>query len=160
MIDVKSGLRFSSEVTLNPTLISEFAKAAGDYNPMHHDPQFAAKTRFKRLIASGTHMTSLLLGLSASYFSEQRSMIGLEFWQRFKRPVFADETIKIGLEFWQRFKRPVFADETIKLEWLVIKVTPNKKLNGDVVELRGRIKGSDGQTAVGAKGRVLVTDKL
>jgi len=140
MIDVKSGLRFSSEVTLNPTLISEFAKAAGDYNPMHHDPQFAAKTRFKRLIASGTHMTSLLLGLSASYFSEQRSMIGLEFWQR--------------------FKRPVFADETIKLEWLVIKVTPNKKLNGDVVELRGRIKGSDGQTAVGAKGRVLVTDKL
>ena len=131
MIDVKSGLRFSSEVTLNPTLISEFAKAAGDYNPMHHDPQFAAKTRFKRLIASGTHMTSLLLGLSASYFSEQRSMIGLEFWQR--------------------FKRPVFADETIKLEWLIIKVTPNKKLNGDVVELRGRIKGSDGRTSVGAK---------
>ncbi len=140
MIDVKSGLRFSSEVTLNPTLVSEFAKAAGDYNPMHHDPQFAAKTRFKRLIASGTHMTSLLLGLRASYFSEQRSMIGLEFWQR--------------------FKRPVFADETIKLEWLVIKVTPNKKLNGDVVELRGRIKGSDGQTAVVEKGRVLVTDKL
>ena len=52
MIYVKSGLRFSSEVTLNPTLVSEFAKAAGDYNPMHHDPQFAAKTRFKRLIAS------------------------------------------------------------------------------------------------------------
>ncbi len=140
MIDVKSGLRFSSEVTLNPTLISEFAKAAGDYNPMHHDPQFAAKTRFKRLIAIGTHMTSLLLGLSASYFSKHGSMIGLEFWQQ--------------------FKRPVYADETIKLEWLIIKVTPNKNLNGDVVELRGRIKGSDGQTAVGAKGRVLVTDKL
>jgi acyl dehydratase len=87
-MDVTPGLRFSSEVTLNPILVSEFAKAAGDHNPMHHDPKFAAKTRFKRLIASGTHMTSLLLGLSASYFSKQGSTVGLEFWQRFKRPVF------------------------------------------------------------------------
>ncbi len=66
----------------------------------------------------------------------------------------------MGLEFRQRFKRPVFADETIKIEWLVVKVTPNKKLRGNIVDLRGRIKGADGQTAVGAKGRVLVTDKL
>ena len=54
----------------------------------------------------------------------------------------------------------IFADETILLEWLVIKVTPNVALRGDVVELRGRIKGADGRTAVGAKGRVLVTDTL
>jgi hypothetical protein len=41
-----------------------------------------------------------------------------------------------------------------------VKVTPNQKLRGEVVELRGRIKGQDGKTAVGAKGRVLVTDGL
>jgi len=41
-----------------------------------------------------------------------------------------------------------------------VKVTPNEKLRGDVVELRGRIKGQDGRTAVGAKGRLLVTDRL
>ena len=66
----------------------------------------------------------------------------------------------VGLEFWVRFRRPVFADEQIRLEWLVIKVTPNARLRGDVVELRGRIKGEDGQTALGAKGRILVTDRL
>jgi len=54
----------------------------------------------------------------------------------------------------------LYADETILLEWLVVKVTPNEKLRGDVVELRGRIKGQDGRTAVGAKGRLLVTDRL
>jgi acyl dehydratase len=140
MNNIKPKERFSSEVTLNPTLVSEFAKAAGDYNPMHHDPEFAAKTRFKKIIASGTHTSALLLGLTASYFSKYGAMIGLEFWQR--------------------FKRPIYADETINLEWLVVKVTPSKKLKGDVVELRGRIKGSDGKTAVGARGRVLVTDKL
>ena len=66
----------------------------------------------------------------------------------------------VGLEFWIRFRRPIYADETIRLEWLVVKVTPNDKLSGDVVELRGRIQGQDGQTALGAKGRVLVTDRL
>jgi hypothetical protein len=54
----------------------------------------------------------------------------------------------------------VYADETICLEWLVVKVTANEKLKGDIVELRGRIKGQDGDTAMGAKGRVLVTDQL
>jgi 3-hydroxybutyryl-CoA dehydratase len=81
-----------------------------------------------------------MLGLTASYFSKKGAMVGLEFWVR--------------------FRRPVYADETIRLEWLVVKVTPNDKLKGEVVELRGRIKGQDGQTALGAKGRVLVTDRL
>jgi 3-hydroxybutyryl-CoA dehydratase len=66
----------------------------------------------------------------------------------------------VGLEYWVRFRRPVFADEVIRLEWLVIKVTLNARLGGHVVDLRGRIRGQDGHTAVGAKGRVLVTDTL
>jgi len=66
----------------------------------------------------------------------------------------------VGLEFWVRFRRPIYADERIHLEWLVVSVTPNAKLNGDIVELRGRIKGEDGHTALGAKGRILLTDRL
>jgi hypothetical protein len=41
----------------------------------------------------------------------------------------------VGLEFWVRFRRPIYADETINLEWLVVKITPNEKLRGDIVEL-------------------------
>ena len=132
--------RFSSEITLTPALVGAYARAAGDDNPVHHDPQFAASTRYGRVIASGTHTTALLLGLTASHFARKGAMVGLEFWVR--------------------FRRPIYADETIRLEWLVVKVTPNEKLDGDVVDLRGRIKGEDGQTAVGAKGRVLVADHL
>jgi acyl dehydratase len=127
-------------VTLTPAIVGAYAHAAGDDNPVHHDPRFAAATRYRRLIASGTHTTALLLGLTASHFSKTGAMVGLEFWVR--------------------FRTPVYADETIRLEWLVVKVTPNEKLSGDVVELRGRIKGEDGRTALGAKGRVLVTDRL
>ena len=132
--------RFSSEVTLTPEMVAAYARAAGDDNPVHHDPAFAASTRYGRLIASGTHTTALLLGLTAAHFSKGTDMVGLEFWVR--------------------FRRPIYADETVRLEWLVIKVTPHEKLRGDIVELRGRIKAQDGQTALGAKGRVLVTDRL
>jgi len=42
----------------------------------------------------------------------------------------------------------------------VTRLTPNEKLNGEIVELRGRLKGQNWKTALGAKGRVLVTDHL
>ena len=88
--------RFSSQVRLSPSAVADYARAAGDDNPVHHDPSFAAATRFGRLIASGTHTTALLLGLTAAHFSRNGAMVGLEFWVRFRRPVYADETI--GLE--------------------------------------------------------------
>lgn len=134
------GERFSSDVVLSPAAVSDFARAAGDHNPLHHDPEFAAATRFGRPTASGPHTTALLLALTASHFSKKGAMVGLEFWVR--------------------FRRPIYADDTIRLEWMVIKVTPNAKLRGDIVELRGRIEGGDGLTSLGAKGRVLITDQL
>ena len=135
-----AGERFSSEVTLSPSAVAAYALVAGDTNPVHHDPEFARSTRFGRPIASGTHTTALLLGLTASHFSKGAAMVGLEFWVR--------------------FRRAVYADERIRLEWLVVRVKHNDRLGGDVVELRGRITGQDGTTTVGAKGRVLVTSQL
>src|SRR5580700_11794716 len=132
--------RFSSDVTLTPEMVSAYARAAGDTNPVHHDSTFAAATRFGRPIASGTFTTALLLGLTASHYSEGAAMVGLEFWVR--------------------FRRPIYADETIRLEWLVVKVTPNPKLGGDIVELRGRIPNQHGKTALGAKGRNRLPDRL
>jgi 3-hydroxybutyryl-CoA dehydratase len=130
--------RFSAEVTLSPKRVAEYANSVGDTNPVHHDAEFAARTRFGRLIASGTHTTALLLGLTASHYSKHGAMLGLEFWVR--------------------FRKAIFADETIRLEWLAIKVTRNEKLDGDIVELRGRIRNEKGETVLGAKGRVLVMD--
>jgi acyl dehydratase len=139
-MNIRPYQRFSAEVTLTPESVAEYARAAGDSNPVHFDAEFASNTRYRRTIASGTQTTALLLGLTAAHFSKGTSMVGLEYWVR--------------------FRRPVFADETIRLEWLVIKTTPNARLGGIIVDLRGRVRGQDGQTAVGAKGRVLVTHAL
>ncbi|MBE0616279.1 MAG: MaoC family dehydratase [Burkholderiales bacterium] len=132
--------RFSSEIALTPTMVRDYALAVGDTNPVHHDPDFAATTRYGRLIASGAHTAALLFALTASHFSSKGSVVGL------------------GFEI--RYRRPIYADETIRLEWLVRKVTHNMKLGGHVVELRGRILCADGKTGMAASGRVLVTEQL
>jgi acyl dehydratase len=131
--------RFSAEVTLTPESAVDYARRAGDGNPIHHDPAYAARTRFGRIIASGAQTTGLLMGLTATHFSR--------------------ETAMLGLDFWFRFRRAVYADETVRLEWLVIAVRPTPRLGGDIVDLRGRLRNAAGETAVGAKGRVLVTPR-
>jgi acyl dehydratase len=140
MTKTKPHERFSSTVTLTPSSVSDFAHAAGDDNPLHHDAAYAAQTRYRRPLASGTQTTAHLMALTATHFSRRGAMVGLEFWFR--------------------FRRPVFADETISLEWLVVAVNENARLGGDVVELRGRVRNAAGETAVGAKGRVLATERL
>jgi acyl dehydratase len=140
MISAQPHERFSTVVALDPRDTRAFAQAVGDTNPIHHDADLAEKSRFGRLLASGPQTTAHLLALTASHFSNRGAMLGLEFWVR--------------------FRRPVYADETITLEWLVISVKPNARLNGEVIDLRGRVRKETGETAVGAKGRILVTEKF
>jgi acyl dehydratase len=140
MISTQPYERFSAVLSLDPSASSAFAHAVGDTNPVHHDAGFAATTRFGRLLASGPQTTAHLFALTASHFSKRGAMLGLEFWVR--------------------FRQPVYADETITLEWLVVSVKKNARLDGEIIDLRGRIRKETGETAVGAKGRVLVTEKL
>ena len=132
--------RFAATIRLTPSAVRVFADAAGDSNPLHHDAGYPASSRYGRPIASGTQTTSHLMALTARHFSTRGAMVGLEFWFR--------------------FRRPVFADETIRLEWLVVSVKETARLGGDVVDLRGRVRNEAGETAVGAKGRVLVAARL
>ena len=134
------GERFSRELDLTADAIVSFARASGDTNPVHHDSEHAAATRFGGLIASGAQTSSLLMGFTAAHFSQTGDMLGLDF------------------QF--QFKRPVHAEQTIRLDWLVIRVRPSARLEGELVELRGRLVDASGQTAVGARGKVLLVERL
>ncbi len=138
-MNVKPGERFSETIQLTPEDSSAFALAARDHNPIHHDPDAAARSRYQRLIASGTQTTARLMALTATHFSKLGDMVGLEF------------SVK--------FHRPVYADDTIVLEWQVMSVEESPYLKGDVVELRGRISNGANEKVVSATGRVLVMDK-
>lgn len=59
-----------------------FAKVVGDFNPVHRDPEYASKTRFKSPIAHG--MTALVM----LNHSLPQSFLVDSFTIRFMKPIY------------------------------------------------------------------------
>ena len=133
------GDRFTSEVTLSRQQISEFARICGDSNPFHHDQDYAEKSRFGGIIASGPHLTSLWMGMVAGHF--------------------ARNTAALGLEYSFRFRKAVPADEPMTLAWEVIAVEQKASLGGELVSLEGRVTNREGVEFLTGTGLVLLTPK-
>ena len=133
---VAVGQRFSRRHTFTPEQVMAFATAAGDTNPIHHDAALAAGTRFGGLIASGTQSAALLLGLTASHFS--------------------DWTTVIGMGFSVNFLRGVPADASVVSEWTVTAVQTHQGGPAQIVEMEGEMRDAQGRMYVTAKGKVLV----
>jgi len=131
------GETFSRTVTLDARTIHEFALAAGDHNPLHHDAAFAESTRFGGIIASGTHYVALIMGLVASHFT-------------------ALGHTAAGLEFSFQLKKPVRAGDTITLTWTVAEITPKESLKGDILTLNGTITTQDGAVVLTCIGKIVV----
>ena len=79
------GDRLEKRVRLGEPEIRAFARSVDDLNPLHHDAAVARAAGFPALIASGTHVGSLLMAMTATMFSEPladgtpRSSLGLGF---------------------------------------------------------------------------------
>jgi acyl dehydratase len=84
---VRVGTTFEVEHVFETAASQAFALLVGDTNPMHHDAEAAASSRFSGLIASGTETTARMMGLTAGYFSKCGPTLGMEFAFRFRRGV-------------------------------------------------------------------------
>jgi acyl dehydratase len=111
------GEQFGRRVTFDAKSIRDFASASGDFNPLHHDEAFARRSTFGALIASGTHVSALMMGLTATHFSQRCA--------------------PLGLEFTLRFVRAVLAGTTLDLRWTLASLTPKASLRGDLARLQG-----------------------
>jgi acyl dehydratase len=54
--------------TLTQSEFDRFAALSGDDNPIHVDPEFAARTHFGKTVAHGMFLYSLISDLLAKYF--------------------------------------------------------------------------------------------
>ena len=130
------GEKFSKTHTFNENQVRAFATEAGDTNPLHHNSEIASASRYKKLIVSGTHTTALILGLTASHFSNGYSVVGVSF------------TVE--------FHRPVFADATVRIEWEVVAAKMTRE-GVQRVEMRGGMWDEKGDVCVRATGVVQIS---
>lgn len=132
------GESFSKEVHFDASGIAEFARLCGDTNPLHHDPAYAAGSRFGGIIASGPQVTSLMMAMVADFLASRGPGVGL------------------GFNF--RLRSAVRAGEVVTMRWRITGVKEKRSLGGHVIALEGEAVRPDGTTAVAATGEVLGMD--
>jgi acyl dehydratase len=80
---------------VSQTHIVRFAGAGGDFNPLHHDPQFAASAGFRRVIAMGQMQAGMLAGFVTDWLGVEHLR---EFEARFVAPVLLGDVLELSAE--------------------------------------------------------------
>lgn len=93
VLNVAEGQKAQRELTVTEAMVQAYAEITGDYNPLHFDAAFTAKTRFERLMAQGGIATGLLHALVAMDMPGAGSVFTKQRWE-FPRPVFIGDTIR------------------------------------------------------------------
>ena len=96
-MNVTVGQRASRSLTLTSEHVKTFAQLTGDYNPLHFDPEFAARTKFGKLVVQGGLTTGLLHALVAMDLPGPGSVFLSQNW-KFTAPVYIGDTITAEAE--------------------------------------------------------------
>jgi acyl dehydratase len=91
------GQKATREMTVTEAHVETYAKMTGDRNPLHFDEDFAAKTKFGRLVVQGGLTTGLLHALVAMDMPGPGTVFLSQDW-RFTAPVFIGDTITATAE--------------------------------------------------------------
>ena len=117
------GQTASRTLTLTRQHVETFASLTGDYNPLHFDADFVAKTKFGKLVVQGGLTTGLLHALVAMDLPGPGSVFLSQNW---------------------KFTAPVYIDDTITAEAEVLSVHPTKP----VTQLRIKVTRQTGEVVL------------
>ncbi len=78
-------------------MVKGFADISGDYNPVHLDEEYAAKSRYKKQIIHGLMATSLFSGIFGTKLPGQGCVYKSQSI-RFKRPIYIGDTVTARVE--------------------------------------------------------------
>ena len=86
------GQRATRSLKLEVEHVKKFAEITGDYNPLHFDKDFTAKTKFKELVVQGGLTTGLMHALVAMDLPGPGTVFLSQNW-KFTAPVYIGDTI-------------------------------------------------------------------
>ncbi|NPA31274.1 MAG: dehydratase [Chloroflexi bacterium] len=127
--------------TVTEADVVNFAGLSGDYNPIHTDAEFAARTPFGRRIAHGLLVTSIASGLAMQTgFLEGTTLAFREIRE------------------W-KFVKPVFIRDTVHVVITVEKTRAMRRLGGGAVDFKLDVRNQHGDTVMKGVWTVLVLSR-
>lgn len=91
-MQIQPGASAKRSLEVTEDSVRKFAEITGDYNPLHFDEEFTARTRFGRLLAQGGIATGLLHALVAMDLPGPGSVFMSQQWS-FPKPVYIGDTL-------------------------------------------------------------------
>jgi acyl dehydratase len=91
------GQKASRTMTVTADHVRKYAEITGDYNPLHFDEAFVAKTKFGKLVAQGGLTTGILHALVAMDMPGPGTVFLSQNW-KFTAPVYIGDTITADAE--------------------------------------------------------------
>jgi acyl dehydratase len=114
-MNLSIGQKATRSLTLTDDHVRKYADISGDYNPLHFEPSFVARTKFRKLVVQGGLTTGLLHALVAMDMPGPGTVFLSQNW-KFTAPVFIGDTITAEAEI-------VSIHETKPVTQLRVKVT-------------------------------------
>lgn len=112
--------------------VKSFAKVTGDYNPLHMDDAYAARTRFKGRIAHGMIGAGIISGGLSMHLP-------------------GEGTIYLGQEL--TFKNPLRIGETLTVHFEVTEIIPKK--NFDIAKIKTICTNEAGEIVIDGTATVI-----
>ena len=132
-MELEVGQRASRELAVDEEMVRKYAEITGDYNPLHFDAEFAAHTRFGRLMAQGGIATGMLHALVAMEMPGPGSVFMRQSWT---------------------FPAPVYIGDTLRAEATVKSVRAKRNM----AELEFEVKNQDGTVVLNGEALILQDD--
>ncbi len=94
MKDIKVGLTKEFKITITKSIVDEFAKISGDFNPLHMDEKYALTTKFGRRVCHGMLLASFFSRIIGMYIPGKRSLL-LTQSLKFSSPCYIEDIILV-----------------------------------------------------------------
>jgi len=116
---------------IDETLVNDFAKISGDFNPLHINKEYASTTNFGKRVCHGMLLTSFFSQLVGMYLPGKNSL-------------YFSQTLN--------FRNPCFIDDIITIEGEIIE----KKSNMKLITIKTTIHNQTGTCLIDGIAKVIV----
>ncbi len=131
--DLFVGQKITFSKKIDESLLNDFAKISGDFNPLHMDNEYASTTKFGKRVCHGM--------LLASFFSQ---LVGMDLPG--KNSLYFSQSLN--------FRNPCFIDDEITIEGEIIE----KKSNIKLITMKTTIHNQTGNCLIDGIAKVIVRE--
>ena len=92
--EINVGMKKQFNKIISESMVNDFAKLSGDYNPLHVNEEYARQTNFKKRVCHGMLLTSFFSRLIGMYLPGKQALLFSQSLN-FVNPCFIDDKITI-----------------------------------------------------------------